>query len=75
MKIAKSFEDSGLLIKGFSETIPKEAKEQRVGFLRFLLGILGAILLENMLADNGVYRADEGVNRADKGVNRTGQYF
>ena len=27
MKIAKSFEESGLLIKGVSETIKNEAKE------------------------------------------------
>ena len=29
MKIIKSLEDAGLLIKDFSETIENEAKEQR----------------------------------------------
>ena len=29
MKIGKSLEGSGLLIKGFSETITKEAKERK----------------------------------------------
>ena len=29
MKIVKSLEDSGLLIKGISETIKNEAKEQK----------------------------------------------
>ena len=37
-KIVKSFEDSGLLLKGASETIQNEAKEQKGGFLRMLLG-------------------------------------
>ena len=32
MKIVKSLEESGLLIKGISETIKNEAKEKR-GFL------------------------------------------
>ena len=29
----KSFEDSGLLIKGVTKTVQNEAKEQKVGFL------------------------------------------
>ena len=33
IKIIKSFEDPGLLIKGVNETIKKEAKEQKVDFL------------------------------------------
>ena len=35
LKIVKSLEDSGLLLKGVSETIQHEAKEQREGFLRY----------------------------------------
>ena len=46
MKIVKSPEESVLLIKGVSETIKNEAKEQKGGFLRMLLlGCLGASLL------------------------------
>ena len=45
MKIVKSFEESGLLIKGVSETIKNEAKEQKGRFLGILLGNLGANLL------------------------------
>ena len=41
LKIVKSLEDSGLLLKGVSETIQHEAKEQRGGFLSMLLGTLG----------------------------------
>ena len=37
MKIIKSLEESVLLIKGVSETIKNEAKQQKGGFLRMLL--------------------------------------
>ena len=40
LKIVKSLEDSGVLLKGVSETIQNEAKEQRGGFLSILLGEL-----------------------------------
>ena len=36
MKIVKSFEESGLLIKDVSETIKNEAKEQKGGFLSII---------------------------------------
>ena len=36
MKIAKSLEESGLLIKGIRETIKNEAKEQKGEFLPIL---------------------------------------
>ena len=45
LKIVRSLEDSGLLLKGVSETIQNEAKEQKVGLLSILLGTLGASLL------------------------------
>ena len=64
MKIVKSFEDSGLLLKGVSETIQNEAKEQKGGFLRMLLVTLGASLLGNMLTGKGINRAGDGMNRA-----------
>ena len=37
MKIVKSFEEPGLLIKGVSETIKSEVKEQKRRFLGMLL--------------------------------------
>ena len=40
---------SGLLIKEISETIKKEAKEQKDGFLPLLLGTLAASILGNTL--------------------------
>ena len=50
MKIIKSFEESGLLIKGVSEIIQNKAKKQMAGFLGMLLGKLVAGILGNMLA-------------------------
>ena len=44
IKIVKSLED--LSTKGFSKIIENEAKEQKGGFLRMLLGTLSANLLE-----------------------------
>ena len=51
MKIVKSLEESGLLIKGVRETIQNEAKEQKGIFLSMLLGTLGASLLGNLSTD------------------------
>ena len=49
MKVVKSLKESGLLIKGVSETIKNEAKERKGGLLSMLLGTLGASLLGNLL--------------------------
>ena len=49
MEIVKSLEESGLLIKGLSDTIQNEVKKQKGGFLGMLLGQLGASLLGNIL--------------------------
>ena len=43
--IHKKMFESGLLIKGISEAIKNEAKEQKGGFLGMLLGTSGVILL------------------------------
>ena len=70
LKIVKSLEDSGLLLKGVSETIQHEAKEQRGGFLSMFLGTLGASLLGDILSGKGVIRAGEGTIRAGYGSKR-----
>ena len=74
LKIVKSLEDSGLLLKGVSETIQHEAKEQRGGFLSMLLGTLGVSLLGDILSKGlsgkGVIRAGEGIIRAGYGSKR-----
>ena len=48
IKIVKYLEDSGFLLKGVSEAIQNEAKEQKWGFLSMLLGALGTILWSNI---------------------------
>ena len=60
IKIIKSLEDSGLLLKGVTETVQNEVKEQKGGFLSMLLGTLGASLLGNLLTGRGIYRAGKG---------------
>ena len=75
MKIVKSLEESGLLIKGISKipklikTIKNEAKEQKEGFLRMLLGTLGASLLGNLVTEKGKFRVGEGTIRAGENFN------
>ena len=68
LKIVKSLEDSNILLKGVSETIQHEAKEQRGGFLSMLLGTLGASLVGDILSKGlsgkGVIRAGYGSKRS-----------
>ena len=64
MKIVKSLEEWGLLMKRISETIKNKAKKQKGGFLGMLLGTLAAGLLRSVLTGLGVIRAGEGVIRA-----------
>ena len=68
IKIVKSLKDSGLLLKGVTETVQNEVKEQKGGFLSMLLGTLGASLLGNLLTGKGIYRAEKG-----KGIKRAGE--
>ena len=76
LQIVISLEDSGVLLKGVSETIQNEAKEQRGGFLSMSLGTLGASLLGDLLTKNssgkGATRAGERVIRGGEGVIRAG---
>ena len=69
VKIVKSFENSGVLLKGVSKTIQHEAKEQRAGFLSMLLGTFGAFLLGNLLTGG------EGVTRAGEGIKKKNQIY
>ena len=70
IRIVKSLEHSGLLLKGVSETIQNVVKKQKGGFLSMLLGTLAASLLGNILAGKGINRAGEGVIRACYGNKR-----
>ena len=64
IKIVKSFEESGLLIKGISETIKNETKEQKGEFISILLETLAASMLGSTLTGRGVIRPGEGTIRA-----------
>ena len=66
-KIFKSYENSGILLKEVSETIQKDAKEQKGGFVSMLLGTLVASLLGDILAGKGMNRAGEEILRAGYG--------
>ena len=67
IKIVKSLEESGLLLKGVTESVENEVKEQKGGFLSMLLGTLGASLLGNLLTGKGIHRAGERIVRAGEG--------
>ena len=75
IKIVKSLEDSRLLLKGVTESVQNEAKEQKGGFLSMLLGTLNASLLGNLLTGKGAFYARKGINRAwkGKGIHRAGE--
>ena len=73
IKITKSLEDSGLLLKRVTESVQNEAKEQRGGFLSMLLGTLGAILLGNLLTGKGVNKKVKGIYRAGEGIVSAGE--
>ena len=64
IKIVKSLQESGLIIKAISETIKNEAKQQKGGFLPTLLRTLSATILGNVLIGKGVIRAGGGVMKA-----------
>ena len=63
-KIDKSLEESGLLVKGISETNKNENKEEKGGFLLMLLGILATSILGSALTGKGVIKTGEGTTRA-----------
>ena len=68
MRIVESHKESGLMIKGITEAIKNDAKEQKAVFLGMLLGRLATSLLENMLTGKGTIETDEGTFRAGQGL-------
>ena len=68
MKIVKSVQKFGLFIKGVSETIKNETKEQKGGLVSMFLGTLGTSLLINPLTFKGT-------STVGKGKIRATQYF
>ena len=72
IKIIKSLEDSGLLLKGVTETVQNEVKEQKGRFLSMLLATLGASLLGNLLTGQGTNKKGKEINRVGEGIIRAG---
>ena len=72
IKTVKSLEDSDLLLKGVTEAIQIEVKEQKRWSLSVLLGTLGTSLLGNVLTGKGIYKAGKGkrIDRAGEGILR-----
>ena len=85
IQIIKFLEGAGSLIKGASETIKNESKEQKGVFLDMLLGTIGSTLFGNILTGKGVkwskipgrvvIRAGEGRIRTGEGTIKAGQDF
>ena len=91
IKMFKSLEEAGLLIKCVSEAVENEVKKQKGGFLGMLAATLGASLFGNMVAGRGmkskmpereatipgpgVIRAGEGSIRGSEGTTRVGKNF
>ena len=73
IKIVKSLEDSRLLLKGVTESVQNEVKEQNGGFLSMLLGTLDASLLVNHLTGKGINKKCKGIHRAGEGIVRAGK--
>ena len=71
IKIVQALGNSNISLKGVTETVKNEIKEQKGGFLSMLLGTLGASLLGNLLTGKGIVRAGSGNNK-EKGIVRAG---
>ena len=73
IKIIQSLEDSNILLKGVTNTIKNETKEQKGGFLSMLLGTLGTSLLGNLLPGKGIVRAGSGRPSSSASQNKKGK--
>ena len=71
MKIVQALENYNILLKGVTEIIKNETKEQHEGFLGILVVTLGSILLGNLLSGKGIVRASSG-NKKGKRIVRAG---
>ena len=67
IKIVKSLQVFGLLLKVVTEAVQNEVKEQKGGFLSMLLDTLGARLLGNLLTGKRLSKKGKGNVRAGYG--------
>ena len=77
LEIIKHPKESDFLVKGARKIIENEAKEQKGGFPRLLLGTLGTSLIANILAGKGFIRAGARASATSRwwGTIRAGQDF
>ena len=73
IKIDQALKDSTILLKGVTETIKNQTKEQKGRFLGTLVCTLGSILLGNLLPRKGIKRADYGYSSSSALCNNQGQ--
>ena len=57
IKLVEALEDSNILLKGVTETVKNETKEQKGGFLSMLLGTLGSSLLGNLFTGKRICKS------------------
>ena len=69
MKIVQALEDSDILLKGVTNAVKNETREQKGEFWSMLLATLGASLLENILSGKGIVRAGSGNKKGKVIVN------
>ena len=67
IKIIETFEYSGLLIDGVTETVRHEIKKQESGFLGALLAPLAALLVKPVTSSLVKGISKRGVRRAGRG--------
>ena len=75
MKIVKSLDESGLLIKGVSETVKNKAKEEKGALLGMILGTLDARFLGNRIAGKRLAKSGDEVIQPSEGASRARQDF
>ena len=76
MKTVQSLEDSGLLIKGFTQTVKNETEEQRGELPGLCLDALVTSLWGNVLTGQGfIWTGDGAASPKRQGTIRAGQDF
>ena len=56
MKIIKSLEDSGILLKGVTKTIKNETKEQKGGFFIYVIGYFRSFIIRKFIIGKMIFK-------------------
>ena len=76
IEIVKSLEDTGLLLKGVTESVQNEVKKKKRRISQYVIICyitLAASLLGNLLTGKGVNKKGKGIHRAGEGTVRAGE--